>query len=285
MPELSVLLPVKNGLPYIKRAVSSTVRAMPRDAELVILNDGSTDGTGAYLETLSDRRIRVIHSEQSSGIARGLNRLLEESDSKYIARMDADDVSLPGRFHHQYQALQNDDLLFSSSIFMTRRGVPLRPQLPYTIKSESFALHLLMGNFVCHSAMFGLRSAIDRVGPYSFSAAEDYELWLRCAGAGVKMTRTSVPTLLQRQHKSLTTTADWIRWFLEDQTLSGSYFSAAQASLGRASIPSDWMAFALGQNGGFLPQDLKSAILGAARGLSPRQQRYLNARIRRIATK
>ena len=49
MPQLSVLIPVKDGMPYLKSTVASTLRAMPRDSELLVLDDGSTDGTEAFL--------------------------------------------------------------------------------------------------------------------------------------------------------------------------------------------------------------------------------------------
>lgn len=100
MPRLSVLMPVYNSAATLPAAVKSTLRALPEDSELVILDDGSTDRTLALAQGFTDQRVRVL-SQSNAGVAAALNALLSASDSEFIARMDADDIVLPGRFGRQ----------------------------------------------------------------------------------------------------------------------------------------------------------------------------------------
>ena len=101
MPELSVLLPARNAAGTIGRAVASTLRAMPSDSELVVGDDSSTDATAerAQEAAAGDPRLRVLPiAPGEGGVARVLGQLMAATDSSLVGRMDADDVSLRGRF-------------------------------------------------------------------------------------------------------------------------------------------------------------------------------------------
>src|SRR4051794_10401516 len=100
MPRLSVIVPAFNAAGTIASAIRSTTRALPRDAEVVVLDDGSADGTADAVRALDDARVRVI-SRPNRGVAVTLNDLLDATDSELVARMDADDLVLPGRFVRQ----------------------------------------------------------------------------------------------------------------------------------------------------------------------------------------
>lgn len=104
MPTLSVILPVRNGERFISAAIRSTLSAMPRDSELVVLDDGSTDRTPEILDGISSARVRVLRGA-GNGVAGALNTLIECTQSEYVARMDADDIVLPMRFTTQLSVL------------------------------------------------------------------------------------------------------------------------------------------------------------------------------------
>lgn len=210
MPRLSVILPVRNGLPDLRTAVQSTLRALPPDSELVIHDDASDDGTPDYLDSITDSRVRVLSSATPRGVAGGLNLLLDSVDCEYVGRMDADDITLPWRFRHQLRALRRDaDVCFTGVIYF---GSEVRFYVPFKIGSSAFPLHLLMRNPVTHSSMCGRLDSIVGVGGYRPVPAEDYDLWMRLAAEGARLVRTAPPGVLYRVHSQQITASDqWRR--------------------------------------------------------------------------
>ena len=94
-PIVTVLLPVFNGDRYLRAAVKSILQQTFESFELLIVDDGSTDGTEAICRSFTDPRIRVIRHEKNSGLVAALNSVIDLIATKYVARMDADDVALP----------------------------------------------------------------------------------------------------------------------------------------------------------------------------------------------
>ena len=172
MPELSVLLPARNAAATITRAVASTLAAMPRDAELVVGNDSSSDSTvgeairGASRRGVVDPRLRIEDiTPGEGGVSRVLTQLMERTDSRLVGRMDADDVSLKGRFKRTTAAIERgDDMVFTQMIEL--RGSRPVPRMPYEITPEDMGWHLLLTNPVCHPTMLATREIMDRVGGY-----------------------------------------------------------------------------------------------------------------------
>ncbi|WP_221585054.1 glycosyltransferase family A protein [Microbacterium sp. G2-8] len=232
MPRLSVLLPAFDAAGTIDLAVRSTLRALPRDAELVVADDGSRDGTADVLAAIDDRRLRVI-SGPNRGVARTLNGLLEATDSEFIARMDADDVTLPGRFRHQLRALQSADVVFSSVAAWTGRGAP-RPSFSPPIGSAAFPFHLLLTNPVAHSTMAARRASLAACDGYRVVPSEDYDLWLRLAHRGTSMRRLAAPAVLYRTHDDQVTAADaWRRRSWQDPETQEAFERLSVRLLGR----------------------------------------------------
>lgn len=202
MPRISVLIPVRDAESTIGRAIRTTLRALPRDAEVVVWNDGSTDGTAHALSRIDDRRLRVLGSDVSLGIGATLRELVAATDSEFVARMDADDVCLPWRFAVQVGLMRRTpmDLLFSSIIAFRTGPFRARPTMPRTIRPEAMALHLAVTNLLCHPSLIARRSAIELAGGYRDVPAEDYDLWLRASAAGLRLTRHAIPVLAYRHH-------------------------------------------------------------------------------------
>src|SRR3972149_8043921 len=105
MTDVTVLMTVYNGMPYLPPAVDSVFAQTLRDWRLVIVNDGSTDGTADYLSALGDPRVPVLHQE-NQGTAAAANHGLAHCDTEFVARMDSDDVSLAARLEKQRDFLQ-----------------------------------------------------------------------------------------------------------------------------------------------------------------------------------
>ncbi|WOF22639.1 glycosyltransferase [Microbacterium betulae] len=209
MPRLAVLMPAFDAARTIERAVRSTLADLPADAELVVADDGSTDDTLAVLDRIADRRLRVV-TGPNRGVARTLNRLRGITDSSFVARMDADDVVLPGRFARQLRALGDADAVFTA-VVTARDGAPRpsapRPSWPRGIAPAAFPFHLLLTNPVAHSTLAARRSALDAAGDYRTVPSEDYDLWLRLAARGARMRRLALPGVLYRVHDGQVTAA------------------------------------------------------------------------------
>lgn len=106
-PVISVLMPVRNAATTLGQAVDSLIQQHCTDWELIAINDGSTDATPEILNILaaSDRRIRVFH-QPHRGIVAALQAASAQARGHFIARMDADDISLPGRFTEQLKLFE-----------------------------------------------------------------------------------------------------------------------------------------------------------------------------------
>ena len=103
--KISVLLPVYNAEKYISEAVASILSQTYTNFELIILDDGSTDRSMSIIQGFNDSRIRIASNESNSGLIYTLNKGLKLAKGEYIARMDADDISLPTRFEKQVEFL------------------------------------------------------------------------------------------------------------------------------------------------------------------------------------
>ncbi len=235
MPRLSVLLPVRNGAVTIRTAVTTTLRALPRDSELVVLDDCSTDGTLAVLDEIDDRRLSIIAGSEPAGVAGGLNRLLDETDSAVVGRMDADDACLPWRFRRQLPFLVDGraDAVFTTVLHWHSDRRRLSPNPPVAISPTAFPIHLTMTNPVSHPTMLALREAVVGVGGYRSVPAEDYELWMRLHLAGSKLQRLAVPGLAYRVHNAqITATDGWSATSWADPVVSASYGDLTAEVLG-----------------------------------------------------
>ena len=95
-PLVSVVLAARDAEATISEAVQSVLGQSVRDLELVVVDDGSNDGTGRELEVVADERLQVVRNDTPLGLAGALNVGLDAARGTYVARMDADDVALPG---------------------------------------------------------------------------------------------------------------------------------------------------------------------------------------------
>lgn len=107
MAIISVVMPTYNTeVSILREAVESILSQTFRDFEFIIIDDGSTNDSVAYLQCLQDKRIRLIRNKQNLGISKSLNIGFQAAQGKYIARMDSDDISLPARFEKQYAFME-----------------------------------------------------------------------------------------------------------------------------------------------------------------------------------
>lgn len=177
---------VYNGEKYLAQAIESILVQTFGDFELIIINDGSTDGTAGILARYerTDHRIRV-YTQANQGITASRNRGCRLAKGKYIATLDADDVSLPERLASQVDYLEAHPqigILGSWVETIDQHGVP-EGQLSMPQTSGLISWHLLFGNIVAHSSVMMRRDIVERLGFYTADVplAEDYDLWARAA--------------------------------------------------------------------------------------------------------
>lgn len=231
MPRLVVILPAYNAEATLRTALESTLRALPRDAGIMVLDDGSSDGTAQLADSFEDPRIRV-HTRPNGGVASALNEMLRLTDSEFIARMDADDVVLPGRFRHQLRALEGHADAVFTTVVQWGGGFSGVPR-PTRIAIEDFGYHLLLTNPVAHSTLLARREAIERVGGYRELPTEDYDLWLRMAVDGARLRRLAAPGLAYRVHPGqITASTQWRRSSWQDPRIAEAYATLSRKLLG-----------------------------------------------------
>lgn len=181
MPLLSVILPAYNAEKYIYNSVDSILKQTFDDFTLFVIDDGSKDNTVKILESINDQRLVIIKNEVNKGLIFTLNKGISLSKAyKYIARMDADDISLPDRFSKQISFLEANEhigLLGSSMLqFGDKKSDEkkiYRPDSPEKIASTFFFY-----NPISHPAVMMRTKIIDKNYSYDFPKYEDYHLWI-----------------------------------------------------------------------------------------------------------
>jgi glycosyltransferase involved in cell wall biosynthesis len=180
-PKVSVLMPVFNGLPYLADAIDSVLAQTVEDFEFIIVDDRSSDGSRELLEDYAarDRRIRVLRNDTNLGIADTLNRGISECRGEYIARMDADDVSLPQRFERQVGFMDNAPEVGVCAtwfdVFGDEEGTYRHPTQDAQIKVS----HLLHDCAIAHPAVFIRKRVLDETGlTYPNLPAHDLWFWI-----------------------------------------------------------------------------------------------------------
>lgn len=183
-PVLSVVLPVYNGLPYLRQAVESVLTQSFGNFELIVINDGSSDGSQELLETFDDPRLRIVQ-QVNKGLSSTLNVGIAQARGRYIARQDQDDVCLPARFEKQVAFLEaNPGVgLVGTAAEIWVGGTKTDRMLHHPSEAGVLAFSLLFNNYVVHSSVMLRRSVLQSVGGYSEDKTrqppEDYELWSR----------------------------------------------------------------------------------------------------------
>jgi glycosyltransferase involved in cell wall biosynthesis len=217
-PRVSVVMAVHNGQAYLKEAVDSILRQSFSAFEFIIVDDGSTDRSGEILDACAaaDSRIRVIKQE-NMGLTRSLNRGLSLSRGEFIARMDADDVSLPNRFQLQVNFFEThpDHVLLGAEVLeISPEGDPLCFGGRATDHVEIRRRMLLGGgDAVSHPVVMIRKTALDQVGSYdeAFQTTQDLDLFLRLSEVG-QVANLPQHLLLWRQHPASVNKTKFATW-------------------------------------------------------------------------
>lgn len=180
MPKISVIMPVYNGEKYLREAIDSVLNQTFSDFEFIILNDASKDSTEEIIKSYKDDRIVYIKNEQNLGVAGTLNRGLGIAKGEYIARMDADDISLPERFQKQVNFMdkhKNTNVLGTS---ITIFGEEIQNSVRHFLSDPNKAkVELIFAPCTAHPTIFIRRNMLINNHIYykkEYEGIEDYAL-------------------------------------------------------------------------------------------------------------
>jgi glycosyltransferase involved in cell wall biosynthesis len=184
---VSVLLPVYNGAATLREALDSILAQEGVELELLLIDDASRDESAEIIKAYAarDERVTAILHEKNIGLAATLNEGLGVARHEFVARMDQDDVAMPGRLRAQVSFMRSrpDILLAGSFVFHmgADKSSDRLVELPTTPRQVAHKLQ--RENCLYHPAVILRRSPVIAAGGYreEFHNAEDYELWLRLA--------------------------------------------------------------------------------------------------------
>ena len=192
MPKVSVIMAAYNCEKTVGRAIESILAQTFTDWELIICDDASTDHTGRSLKEYKRQypeKIILIKNSRRCYLAHSLNRCLKIAKGEYIARMDADDISLPERFqtqvdfldkHPDYMVVGTAMIPFDAQGKKAARYMKTQPQARDLVSRSPFA----------HATIMMRKSAYTQLGGYTVSKrtrrGQDYDLWFRFFALGEK---------------------------------------------------------------------------------------------------
>jgi glycosyltransferase involved in cell wall biosynthesis len=197
VPRVSVLLPVRDAAPTLERCLGSLGAQTLQEHEVVAVDDGSSDDSGDILDAWASRdpRLRVFHTPPR-GLVAALGAAVAAARADVVARMDADDVSLPGRLAGQCQRLAEPgapDILGARVCLRRDDGVPVPGMAAYVdwqnalLDHESILRDMFVESPLVHPSVAMPTSVLRGLGGYrDIDGPEDYDLWLRAAHAGLR---------------------------------------------------------------------------------------------------
>ncbi|ELA00678.1 hypothetical protein Cmtc_22100 [Cupriavidus sp. TKC] len=248
LPTVSVIMPAYNHAPFVVESVRSVLSQDFGDLELLIGDDGSSDGTADAIRTVSDPRLQLFAHEVNRGAGVVTNDLISRCRGKYIALINSDDAWLPGKLSFQVGMLEENPELgavFGRARYVDRDGTPIDKstmQFGHIFDQENrsrgewlkrFFDH---GNCLCHPSML-IRSEVYRqVGAYDnrYRQLPDFEMWVRFIRhwqLHISQEELVLFRILPGENASSHTPANSIRTMNEHYMIARSFFEGVSADL------------------------------------------------------
>ena len=198
-PKVTALMSVYNGEKYLNEAIDSILTQTFKDFEFLIVNDGSTDKTAEILKSYKDPRIKIINNEKNIGLTKSLNKGLKLATGKYIARQDADDISMTNRLIKQVNFLDRnlDVAIVGTNYFRINDKGDIVQEINRKRKDIDIKNNLSKGNQLGHGTLMFSKNCVEKIGFYreSFKYAQDYDFVLRFSD---KYKLANIPELLYK---------------------------------------------------------------------------------------
>lgn len=208
-PKVSIVMSVYNGEVYVAESINSMLNQTFADFEFIILDDGSTDATLGIIQEFAkhDDRIQIIKLDTNMGLAAALNRGIAVAQGQYIARMDADDVSLPERLQKQVDFLDAHPDVGVVGTQMQVVDQDKKPLFKFVVPQQHSLIvwNIFFGRTFAHPSVLMRRDAVNKVGGYdaTLPVAQDIDLWSQLVGQ-VKFANLADSLMLYRTHERAT---------------------------------------------------------------------------------
>lgn len=189
-PLISVIMPVYNAETYLKDAIESILNQTYKNIELIIIDDGSIDNSSRIIQSYTDFRIKFYKNDGNKGLVYTLNRAIALASGEYIARMDADDISLSKRIEKQIDYIKKYSLDLTGC--MTER-IDMNGNCVIPIANQSYSPTTITkcikyDNCIAHPTWLGRKKIFEELGGYrNFHACEDYDFLLRAIRHNYKL--------------------------------------------------------------------------------------------------
>lgn len=186
---VSVIIPAYNAARTVKDTIRSAVEQTLRPMEIIVVDDGSTDGTGGAVEAEFGTAVRLIRQD-NAGVAEARNRGIAEARGEYIQFVDSDDMLMPTKLARSVEAClaQDADVSYGPARYVAADGVTPVPMVFPPLPSGDILLEWLKGTMAngtygVASTMFVRRDALAAVGAFekSCTPCEDWDMWIRLA--------------------------------------------------------------------------------------------------------
>lgn len=203
-PKVTVLMSVYNGEKYLLQAVDSILNQTFSDFEFIIINDGSTDNTAKILASYNDPRIIIVNNEANIGLTKSLNKGLKLTKGKYIARMDADDISLPKRLERQVAFMDANPEIGVCGTWFEIIGDDKKSICSHPEQHDDIFVGMLFGNTIGHPTVIIRKDNILTLNEFyneELTCAQDAEYWARLGVLGVKLANIGEVLVKYRIHE------------------------------------------------------------------------------------
>lgn len=188
-PLVSIIMPVYNAEHYLRSAIDSILKQTYTKIEFIIIDDASCDNSVEIIKSYSDNRIKLIRNEVNLKQSITRNKGLNLANGKYIANMDADDISLPERIAKQVAFMEEHKDIDICGTYIKCFGGNIERKCKYPIKSRDLLVWSVVNVPFAHPAVMFRKSSVKKYQiQYSmaFKYAQDFELWSRLALQGCR---------------------------------------------------------------------------------------------------
>jgi len=200
-PKISVVMPVYDAEKYLSEAIQSVLTQTFSDFEFIISYDESADGSLEIIKKYQNMDDRIVLlTGNSRGLVRSLNDAIDIAKGEYIARMDADDISLPSRFEDQLNYIDKEELDICGTFIKSFNENNCFGITEYPEKDQDVKFVLMFMTSFAHPSVIIRKSIFNRLKYESYKYAEDYKLWTDVALKGYRMGNLNKALLKYRVH-------------------------------------------------------------------------------------
>jgi len=218
---ISVIMSVFNNEKDVNDAVKSILNQTYNNFEFLIMDDASEDNTLSILKNLKDERVKVFNNEHNIGLTKSLNVLISKSKGHFIARQDADDLSLKTRFEDQINILQNENVKACTTRATIKNSKKIIPKWSFYIPHY---ITIKYKNPFIHGSLMIDKKTLEKIGKYDerFKYAQDFKLFSDLINSNVKIKTLNKSLYVLNMQNNISTNKKNEQQYYADCVIRGS---------------------------------------------------------------